>query len=181
MNNQGNSLVCLRKPCRWFCLKSQTKTLGILYNLALDYIMQAWMTKTDHWLRNSLETTKFRHTFVALKIDICHFLYWEKEIERYIYYNLPLIGYIIIFCRYWFVPAHWLGVWIFQLIWWLLRWYSCRCFLLYYLLAIILKLSFLVSIMWVFIYCIVNFLSFMDVLDAVSLLWIINYNWILIR
>lgn len=78
MNIQGSFLICLKKHCRWFCLKSLTKTWGILYNLASVYIMQAWMTKTDLWLRNFLQTTRFRHTFITLKTEIGALIFLVK-------------------------------------------------------------------------------------------------------
>lgn len=61
MNIQGSFLVYQKKNCRWFFIRLPIITWGTPCNLALDYTMLVWMTKIDPWLRNFLQTTRFRH------------------------------------------------------------------------------------------------------------------------
>lgn len=60
MSTQDSFWVCQKNHYRWFFLRLLIRTWGILYNLALGYIMLGWMTRTDLWLKNFLQTTRFR-------------------------------------------------------------------------------------------------------------------------
>lgn len=105
MSIQGSFWVCQKKHYRWFFLRSLIRTWGTPYNLALGYIMQDWMKKIDLWLRNFLETTRFRH--LSITWTLFYFFAWQWRawciLEKI---SCVLIPFYWLGIRYWFVLAH---------------------------------------------------------------------------